>query len=268
MKTLTDTTLEADRMVADIYRRMVPAQKALLLQDAWTRARQLHAAGCRLRQPQADDRAILADWLRITLGPLARAGAGVAMEEQTALWQLVFDLVHVLDRLQIHYALGGSMASSIHGKPRYTQDADLTVEAFTGKEQAFTDSLDAAYYVSLDAVQLAVREQRSFNVIHTSSGFKIDVFIAKNTPFEQSAFARRRTAELAQEPIYILSPEDIVLHKLEWFRLGGGVSDRQWSDILGVLQVQKDQVDLAYLENWAGQLGLTELLTQARQEAS
>src|ERR1700730_6751116 len=133
MKTLTDTTPEAERMVADIYRRMSPAHKARLVQDAWLRARQLHAAGFRLRQPLANDRAILADWLALTLGPLAPSFSGIVMDPMTDLWKLVFDLVHIFDRLQIRYALGGSMASSIHGKPRHTQDADLSVLAFPGQ---------------------------------------------------------------------------------------------------------------------------------------
>jgi hypothetical protein len=268
MKILTETTPEAERVLADIYRRMLPAQKARVVQDAWRRARHLHAAGYRLRSPQADAREIFADWLQVTLGALPPSVTGNAMEEMTDLWKLVFDLVHVLDQLQIRYALGGSMASSIFGKPRFTEDADLSVEPFPGKEQTFAESLDASFYVSLDAVKQAVRERRSFNVIHTTSGFKIDVFISKESPFEQSAFLRRRQALLTNEPIYVLSPEDIILHKLEWFRLGGGVSDRQWGDILGVLQVQRDQLDFTYLEHWAKSLGLSDLLSHARQDAS
>lgn len=268
MKTLSDTTPEAERMLADIYRRMAPAQKARLLQDAWNRARQLHAAGHRLRHPRASDAALMADWLTLTLGPLAPATAGIVMDAMTDLWKLVFDLVHILDRLQIRYALGGSMASSIHGKPRHTQDADLCVEAFPGKERAFIDSLDSSYYVSLEAVQSAVRERRSFNVIHTTSGFKIDVFVSKETAFEQSAFARRGPAQLGLDTLFVFAPEDIILHKLAWFRLGQGISDRQWQDILGVLQVQRDQLDFAYLEDWASRLGMTELLAEARFDAS
>ena len=189
------------------------------------------------------------------------------MEESPDLWKLVFDLVRVFDRLNIRCTLGGSMVSSIFGKPRYTQDADLCAEPFPGKEAEFTQGLDASYYVSLEAVEKAVRERSSFNVIHTTSGFKIDVFIMKDTPFEKSAFARRRLVDLGSEAIHLVSPEDIILFKLEWHRLGGGVSDRQWSDILGVLQVQKDRLDFAYLAQWAAQLDLADTLRQAREEA-
>jgi hypothetical protein len=267
MKMLTDTAPEAERMVADIYRRMPPARKALQVSEAWQRARDLHAVGYRLRFPHASARAVFGDWLAVTLGPLSPKSIGTPMEETNDLWKIVFDLVHLFDRLNIRCALGGSMVSSIFGKPRYTQDADLCAEPFTGKEAAFIQGLDAGYYVSLAAVEQAVRERGSFNVIHTASGFKIDVFVKKDTPFEQSAFARRRLVELGEEPIYLVSPEDIILFKLEWHRLGGGVSDRQWSDIVGVLQVQKDHLDFAYMEQWAAQLGLADALRKACEDA-
>lgn len=267
MKTLTDTTSDAERMLADIYRRMPPTQKIGLVQDAWLCARQMHAAGYRLRFPRAAAQDIGADWLDVTIGSHAPRRIGAIMEEMSNLWKIVFDLFHVFDGLKIDCALGGSMASSIFGKPRFTQDADLTAAPFPGKEQAFAESLDTSYYVSLEAVQQAVREQSSFNVIHTISGFKIDVFVRKDTPFGKSAFERRRIVQIADKPVFILSPEDIILHKLEWFRLGGGVSDRQWGDILGVLQVQKECLEFAYLERWAEQLGLTESLTKACQES-
>jgi hypothetical protein len=67
--------------------------------------------------------------------------------------------------------------------------------------------------------------------------------------------------------VYLSSPEDVILHKLEWYRLGGGVSDRQWGDVLGVLKVQGEALDFGYLRQWAGELGLTELLAAALRDA-
>ncbi|MBI2805095.1 MAG: hypothetical protein HYX68_08955 [Planctomycetes bacterium] len=263
-----DTPPDVERLQADIYRKMPFGAKAGLVRNAWTRARDLHAAGVRLRRADAGAAEIHADWLKVLFGPAAPSPRGAPVEENADLWTLVFDLVHILERFDIRVALGGSMASSIFGKPRFTEDADLTVEPFPGKEEAFGAALDAAYYVSLDTVKRANRESGSFNIIHTTSGFKIDVFVKKNAPFEESAFGRRRRVLLANDTIQVFSPEDIILFKLAWFRLGGQVSDRQWGDILGVLQVQRDQLDYAYLEQWAAQLGLAELLREARKTAS
>jgi len=63
------------------------------------------------------------------------------------------------------------------------------------------------------------------------------------------------------------SAEDTVLSKLEWYRLREGVSDRQWQDVLGVLKVQGERLDLAYLRQWAAELGVAELLEKAIAEA-
>src|SRR5262249_26521250 len=127
------------------------------------------------------------------------------------------------EKMGIPYVLGGSIASGVQGMPRLTQDADISVEPFPGKEQDIASRFVNDYYVSLPAVREAVRDRRSFNVIHTPSAFKVDVFVRKEREFDRSAMNRRRLVEFAQQGIgqlYVLSPEDIILHKFEWYRLG------------------------------------------------
>ena len=107
----------------------------------------------------------------------------------------------------------------------------------------------------------------AFNIIHTRSGFKVDVFLCKDRPFERSVLSRRRAYALPdrpEQPIWLVSAEDVILLKLEWYRLGHGVSDRQWADVVGVLQVQAGQLDTAYLDGWATELGVSDLLARAR----
>jgi hypothetical protein len=184
--------------------------------------------------------------------------------------EVVQEVVSILSAMAIEYALGGSMASSLLGKPRFTQDADLTVEPFPGKEEAFVARFGPDYYVSLTAVQQAITKRSSFNIIHVTSGFKVDVFVRKDRPFEQSLMLRRHRAAIGDRPgetILVVSPEDIILLKLEWYRIGGGVSDRQWADLLGVLKVQAGKLDEAYLDRWAAELKVEDLLVRARQEA-
>jgi len=179
--------------------------------------------------------------------------------------------VAVLDEMAIPYAIGGSIASSTYGTPRFTHDADITVEPFAGREAEFARHFGADYYVSVPAILQANRNRSTFNLLHFKSGFKIDFFVRKETPFAKAAMNRRRLETLAEfdgQKLYLVSPEDVVLLKLEWYRLGGEVSDRQWSDILGVLQARPAGLDRTYLEQTALALGMSELLGRASQEAN
>jgi hypothetical protein len=183
---------------------------------------------------------------------------------------VIQEVVAAFSELGISYAVGGSTASSLLGKPRFTEDADITVEPFAGKEATFAARFGSDYYISLPAVEEAVRRRSSFNIIHLTSGFKVDVFVRKNRPFEQSVMARRRPQPVPNQPggsLVLVSAEDIILLKLEWYCIGGEASDRQWSDIIGVLKVQAGRLDEAYLDLWAADLKVADLLARARQEA-
>jgi len=180
------------------------------------------------------------------------------------------EVIQAFDELGIPYAVGGSVASSIQGKPRFTLDADISVEPFPGREAELVSRFGGDYYISLPAVKEAVRDRSSFNIIQTAKAAKVDVFVRKDRPFELSAMHRKRNLVLAEQglgAIQVLSPEDIILHKLEWYRLGDEVSDRQWSDILGVIQVQGERLDRAYLQKWAEELGVADLLARAFSQA-
>ena len=184
--------------------------------------------------------------------------------------ETIREVIAALDALGIAYALGGSMASSIHGIARFTLDADLTAEPFPGKEEHFAHRFGPDYYLSVDAIRQANANRSSFNIINTNLGFKVDIFIRKERPFEQSLMSRRVRYTPPDAPgstIQIVSAEDIILLKLEWFRLGGEVSDRQWTDIQNVLKVQAGRLDDAYLDHWAADLGVGDLLRRARDEA-
>jgi hypothetical protein len=270
----SDTSVEAERVLTEIQRRLSPAQKWRILGEMYQDARLLHAAGVRLRHPAATPRDILAAWMTHHLGLAAPLPIREPVMEPTApqLASLrdLRAVLAVFTRLGIAYSLGGSLASSVHGVSRSTQDADVAVEPFPGKEAQLAAALGADYYLSLPAVQEALRERSSFNIINTHTGFKVDVFVRKDDPFEQTAFARRQPVPLSDrpdEPLVLHSPEDIVLFKLRWYRLGGEISDRQWGDVLGVLKVQAGQIDDAYLDQWAGVLGVTDLLGRARRES-
>jgi len=176
----------------------------------------------------------------------------------------------ILEQLDIAYAIGGSMASSIYGTVRFTQDADITVEPFDNLADKFLELLTPEYYISRDAVNQALSEPGCFNVIHLSSAFKIDVFIRKNSAFEKQLMDRRKKLKLSdslENPFSVVSPEDIILLKLQWYRDGGCSSEQQWNDALGVLAIQAEKLDFEYLNNWANKLEISELLEKAILEA-
>ena len=176
-----------------------------------------------------------------------------------------------LDALGVAYRVGGSVASSALGVGRSTFDIDLVADLAGRHVDALVERLGEAYYVDGDMIRDAIRRRSSFNVIHLATMMKVDVFILKDRAFDQAAFARSTASTLDehQRRVYPLTTaEDIVLHTLEWYRLGGGVSERQWQDVLGVFRVQGATLDRAYLERWASDLGVADLLARAIREAT
>jgi hypothetical protein len=162
------------------------------------------------------------------------------------------------------------MASSLHGIYRATADADFVADVQPRHAEPLASLLRPAFYADERAIRVATETKGSFNVIHLDTMLKVDIFTMKQGPFERSQMSRRVAGQTASEPrtsFFIASPEDTVLAKLDWYRLGGGVSDRQWNDVLGVLKVQGPALDRAYLVEWAKNLGLSELLRRAMDDA-
>ena len=178
-------------------------------------------------------------------------------------------LTDILDKLNIAYAIGGSMASSAYGTARFTQDADITVEPFEPMSDSLFDALKNEFYISKDAMHQALQNRTSFNIIHLASAFKIDIFIRKENEYQKQMFSHRRKLRLGdiKKEQSFVSPEDVILLKLDWYKQSGCNSERQWSDVLGVLSAQKDSLDFEYLKNWAKKLGLNELLQKAIAES-
>ena len=272
MTRLSDTSPEAEQVLLSVYRRMSPEDKWRHLGEMYLDARFLHAAGVRMRNPSATPAQIHQSWLEVKLGFKERAA--VRGPAPLRVMQNLIDLrevIRILTDLGIPYALGGSMASSLYGIERFTRDADLSVEPFPGREEEFAKAFGPDWYLSVPAAQEANSTRSSFNVINTATGFKVDLFVRKDLPFECKAMERRVSftpPEQTDQPIFLHSPEDVILFKLRWYRLGSEVMGQQWSDILNVLKVQAGRLDSSYLDHWAADLGVSDLLSRARQEAS
>lgn len=268
---LSDTTPEAQAVLDEVYRQMPVGRKWQLLQQAQRTGRLLAEGGYRLQYPHATEREFQNHWTLLRTGrPLSHPQGEAPLLQPGEDVRVVREVVTALDRLGIPYALGGSMASSIYGVLRYTNDADLTVEPFAGREQALADCFGPEHYVSVAAMQEANRQRRSFNLIDTTIGFKVDLFVRKDRPFEISAMSRRVAMSLSdrpEQPLFVLSAEDVILFKLEWYRLGEEASERQWLDVLNVLKAQAERLDRGYLTQWAVELGVDDLLNRALDDA-
>ena len=190
-----------------------------------------------------------------------------------AVHETILATAPVLDafaQLGVRYYLGGSVASSAHGVARSTLDTDVVADLALEHVAPLVGMLRAAYYIHEPAVREAVLRRASFNVIHLATSFKVDVFILKSRLYDHEAMRRRQLAPLAPEDpsqeFFLATPEDVVLAKLEWYRLGDEVSERQWADVVGVMKVQRQALDREYLRRWAGEVGVTNLLARAWTE--
>jgi len=189
------------------------------------------------------------------------------LAEPIAVTMIVAD---ALDALGVLYAIGGSFASAVHGVMRATMDADLVADLRMEHAEPLAQALGDAFYADVEMMRDAIRHHGSFNLIHLETMFKVDIFVAKPRAFDRAQLARRQLHLLSEDSprrVYVTSAEDIVLSKLEWYRMSGCVSDRQWRDVLGVLKVQGGRLDRSYLRRMAVTLGVTDLLERAFDEA-
>lgn len=180
-------------------------------------------------------------------------------------------LTQTLEKLGIVYWIGGSMASSIYGLPRSTQDVDLVAELKEEQVNDLVAALESEFYIDSQAVRRAVQSLRSFNVIHLDTMYKADIFILGKGRRAQEEKQRRRLEPLGKGPdaptAYFCSAEDIVLQKLLWFCKSGGVLGRQLDDVQNVLKVQANALEYDYLKRWAADLGISDLLEKAFDDA-
>jgi hypothetical protein len=180
------------------------------------------------------------------------------------------EVIDAIEDLGLTYHLGGSYASSVHGVPRQTLDADLVVDLDAGSVPRLAEKLRDRFYLDEERMAHAVARRSSFNLIHLGTGFKVDVFVKREGAFDDLELARSGVTglpELAGRKVPVKSAEDTVLRKLQWFDEGGRTSDRQWSDVLGVIKAQGSRLDRDYLATWAGELGVGGLLEKALSEA-
>jgi hypothetical protein len=168
------------------------------------------------------------------------------------------------------YFVGGSLASSVQGEPRATNDIDIVLELPLGRIREFAETLGGDFEVDVDALRTALLNGSSCNIFFLPLLTKIDLFGVGPTPYDELEFSRRGPVLVREPDLYLVlkSPEDTVLRKLWWFRQGGEVSERQWRDVVQVLRFSASRMDGAYLDRWAKELAVDDLLVKAREDAA
>lgn len=175
-----------------------------------------------------------------------------------------------LEGLGCAYFIGGSIASSLQGEPRATNDIDIVVTLQPRQVRAFADALGPDFEVDVDMLRDALARGSCANIFYLPLVTKVDLFALGPSRFDESEFARRQPIAIraSGETLYIKAPEDTVLRKLLWFQAGGEVSEKQWRDIIEVLRISGPQMDRAYLRHWAQVLRIPHLLDRAESEAA
>ncbi len=185
--------------------------------------------------------------------------------------EVTLKVTDIFETIGVPYLIGGSLASTLYGMVRTTQDSDIVAEMRLAHLKPFVSALQDEFYVDDEMIAEAIQHNSSFNIIHRESMFKVDVFVPRRRPFLQSQLARAQRQSFTFETevsAKFASPEDTILAKLEWYRMGGEVSERQWRDILGILKVRGEELDLDYLRRWASDLQVSDLLERVFGEAN
>ena len=194
------------------------------------------------------------------------------MDENDDLTVALTPLIDLLDRLEVDWYVGGSVASTVHGRFRATNDIDVIADLREDHASVIRAALEADHFVDEESIREAVRHRSSFNLVHFGTGLKIDVFVAVDSEYEAGVRARRVSEPVGDDRrtrrLWIASSEDTILAKLRWYRRGGEVSERQWRDVQGVIELRGRALDVEYLRRWAPVLGIADLVERALAQAS
>lgn len=165
----------------------------------------------------------------------------------------------VLERLGIPYFVTGSVAMIMYGEERLTNDVDVVARLGYGHIDALVAAFPAPeFYISREGVLDAMRHGQMFNIIHVSSGLKVDVIVTAGTGFDRLRLERARRMEaLPGISAVFSSPEDLIVNKLLFYKEGG--SDKHLRDIASMLKVSGGELDRAYIESWADRMGVGQL---------
>ncbi len=271
-----DTAPQIERLQIARIRTFSPARKFASVCN-WTQTltnANLHAM--RNGTPQPDERTVAVRFVAREYGKVLATHfqADVTLRpdwtiQEHDLARAMIPVIEALEHLGIRYSLSGSIACSVYGLPRGAQDIDLRADIRAEHIGPLLAHLHAGYTVSVQTVYDAIAQRSFFSLLHLASLVKVDILLPHAPSFDSLVSERAQQLSLIEEyqPIWIVSPEDIALLRLKWYRDTGASADDQWNDILGVLKVQAPTLDLKYLRLVAQTLNISDLLEQALIDA-
>ncbi len=271
-----DTTPEVERLHIARIRSFSPARKFASVRS-WTytlTSANVHAMHS--GAPESNERDIAVRFVTREYGKALATDFQTAVEQRPE-WTIqehdllvaMIPIIEVFESLGIRYYLSGSIACSVYGLPRGAQDIDVVADIQAEHVSPLVQHLQGAYTINAQALRDAIAQRNAFSLLHLSSLVKVDVMLPRGTPFDSLVSQRARQLSLIEgyQPLWIASPEDVVLMGLEWYRECGATADDQWNDMLGILKVQAPTLDLTYLHHVAHTLNDSGLLEQALIDA-
>jgi len=265
-----DTCIDAELIQFKLWREMSSTQKLNLVKRVYKKGSNLIVIGINHQFSNLPRTRFRSLYIRKKWGNLADTIENVINYQgdlmlEDPIW-LIQQLAVIFEDLKIPYYVGGSVASSLQGEVRFTEDLDLAIDIQSEQGLLLIEALTPNFYISDVAVNEALQGiTTSFNVIHLQTIEKADIFISGKDEFSVSKMNRRQLyqVEEKQSSFYVCSPEDTILQKLLWLKMGQDQSQKQWRDVLGVLKLQEERLDFAYLGLWGEFLGVKERLQQA-----
>jgi hypothetical protein len=222
--------------------------------------------GCGVNSQWRMNRRLIIGWQFASLGKIWLAKRTVNQEMRNEPLEVTLMVTGFFEKNGVPYFIGGSLASTLYGMVRTTQDSDIVAEIREEHIPQFVMEFSKEFYLEQQMIEDAVRRCSSFNIIHLETMFKVDIFIPEPSPFIRSEFTRVQNITVSLEKdvtANFASPEDTILAKLTWYRGSGDTSENQWRDILGVLRTRAGDLDVDYLRFWAKELKVDDLLERA-----
>ncbi|BAZ33887.1 hypothetical protein NIES4074_64010 (plasmid) [Cylindrospermum sp. NIES-4074] len=268
----TDTAIEADIYLFARLRKLSLKQRIEMFIAHDRGVKKLCLAGIKSRHRNVPVEKIRCIFAHAVLGEkLAPDFQPKGIDER--MWvqdsiTLAGELHQLFESINISYYVSGGIASSIHGEPRSTRDLDLVIEVQPEQIDLLVSALETAgYYCPTGAVEALKRKQEQMlNITHTETIANADLYITDGSPYAVLQMSRRMLIDIdGIASFWVASPEDTILQKLRWGK--GSKSEKQWRDVLGILKLQAQILDYAYLVKWAETLDLVDTLSEALTQA-